>query len=204
MIVQNVTELDKKRRKICLENGECFALYCGEVRKYQIQEGEELAEELFDEILSQVLLKRAKERMLYLLKDSDKTEQQIREKLEQGFYPNSVIELVIAFAKQYHYIDDERFARNFIEVKEKSLSRKEIEWKLARKGISREICRIIFEEREGHAQEEALERLIRKKIGNFSTITPEKRQKICAYLMRKGFSYEEIQRKVAEIETTAT
>lgn len=206
MKIQNITELDKKKKKISLDNGECFALYHGEVRKYQLMDGMELKDSVYEEIIHEVLEKRARERMLYLLKDSDKTEKQIREKLESGYYPQSTIEAAVAFGKKYHYIDDERYAENFLQGRRKQSSRKELEYKLLQKGISKDICRKLYESMgDGESQEEeAIERLLCKKNVDFSSITREERQKIYAYLMRKGFSYDTILKKVNEFETRDT
>ena len=37
---------------------------------------------------------------------------------------------------------------------------------------------------------------------DFSTITWKEKQKICAYFMRKGFAYEDILKKINDIEST--
>lgn len=206
MKVLSIVELDKKKKKIVLDNEECFALYYGEVRKYRIEEGIELEDSVYQEIVCEVLEKRARERMFYLLKDSDKTEKQIREKLASGYYPQTVIEATIAFGKKHHYIDDERYAENFIRGKGQQISRKELEYKLLQKGISKEICRNLYEgmEEEGTQEEAVLERLLRKKNVNFSEISQNERQKIYAYFLRKGFSYESIVKKVKEFELRDT
>lgn len=206
MKIISMIELDKKKKKVVLDNGICFALYYGEIRKYQLEEGMEFDDSVYQKIVDEILKKRARERMLYLLKDSDKTEKQVREKLAAGYYPQAVIEEAIEFGKKYHYIDDERYAENFIKGKGQQMSRKELEYKLLQKGISKEICQNFYEEmgEEGEQEEAALERLLRKKNVNFSEITVEERQKIYAYFMRKGFSYDKILKKVNEFESRDT
>jgi len=203
--VEKIIDLDKKKKKIYLDNEESFALYSGEIKKFHLKEGIDIEDSVYQEIYEK-LENRAKEYMLYLLKDSDKTEKQIREKLKGNAYPPSVIESVLLFGKNYHYIDDERYARHFLQEKGEQLSRKELEYKLLLKGISREICRTLLKEtEETQTQEEAaIERLLRKKNVNFSEITEEKRRKIYAYFMRKGFSYETVLKKVNEFETRGT
>ncbi len=206
MQVIRIVELDKKKKTIVLENEECFALYNGEVRKYQLEEGAVVDDLVYQEILDQVLIKRARERMLYLLKDSDKTERQIREKLEAGYYPKTAIEAAVAFGKKYHYIDDIRYAENFIRGKGQQLSRKELEYKLQQRGIGKEMYQNLYEELEedGTQEDAALERLIQKKNVNFSEITPEEKQKLYAYFIRKGFSYEAVRKKLDEFESRDT
>ncbi len=206
MKIITIIELDKKKKKIVLENGECFALYCGEIRKYRLEEGIELEDTVYREIVDYVLTKRAKERLLYLLKDSDKTEKQIREKLEAVYYPQTVIEKVITFGKNYHYIDDIRYAENFIRGKKQKISRKELEYKLLQKGVSKEICRKLYfeNETEEEGEEAALEQLLQKKKVNFSEITQKEKQKLYTYFVRKGFPYDLIRKKVEEFESRDT
>ena len=74
MEITAVEPLDKRRSKIFLEEKIAFVLYRGELRTYQIEEGGELSEENYKQIVEEVLIKRAKERALYLLKDRDRTE----------------------------------------------------------------------------------------------------------------------------------
>lgn len=198
MMIESIEAVNTKKKKIVLDNGQTFALYNGEIRRYKLQCGEELSRELYDEILEQILKKRARERMMYLLKGGDYTEYQIRQKLRQGFYPEEAIEEALCFGKQYHYLDDSRYARVYAEQKVSRMSRRMLSLKLTEKGIPREIIEETLSELET-GEEDALEVLIRKKNVDFSRLDWKERQKICAYFMRKGFAYENILKKISEI-----
>lgn len=206
MRIQGIQPLDKKKKKITLENGSCFSLYNSEVRRFELEEEGELSEEKYGRIVTEVLNKRARERMLYMLKDSDKTEKQIRDKLCRGFYPEVSIDLAVEFGKSYHYIDDERYVRQFLEHKTGKLSGKELQYKLMQKGISMELYRKLAEEMDTGEDTEgvAIERLLSRKKFDFSSNNRQERQKIYAYLMRKGFSFDAILKKVNEIGTRDT
>lgn len=201
MIVERIEAINTKKRKILLDNGQIFALYNGEIYRYKIEEGKELLEEVYEEILHTILMKRARERLAYLVKDGDYTEFQIRKKLKQGFYPEEAIEEALQFGREYHYLDDWRYAQTFAEQKAAVMSRRLIAMKLLEKGISKEMADRALSCLEDK-EDSALERLIRKKNINFSTATWQERQKICAYFMRKGFAYEDILQKINEIEST--
>ena len=73
--------------------------------------------------------------------------------------------------------------------------------KLLEKGISKDMADRALSCLEDK-EDSALERLIRKKNIDFSTITWKEKQKICAYFMRKGFAYEDILKKINDIEST--
>ncbi len=143
----------------------------------------------------QKLLNRCKERCLYLITDSEKTESKLREKLKRsGKYDEEIIEETMSFLKQYGYLDDLRFARRLIQQYSSTKSIKEIEQKLYQRGVgSKDIKTAIAEYQEGEDSEEAelrvLRRLIEKKCRDPLALDRDAKRKLYASLMRKGFSY---------------
>ena len=91
-----------------------FVLYKGELRLFHVKVGEELTEKAYRQIIDELLPKRAKSRAMNLLKDRDYTVSQLREKLVQGFYPEEAIEEAITYVESFHYLDDLRYAGNYI------------------------------------------------------------------------------------------
>ena len=81
MMVTAVLPVDKRKSKVFLEEGFAFVLYRGEVERYRIEEGRELEDRVYEEILRDVLCPRSKEYALHLLKDAGKTEKWMKEKL---------------------------------------------------------------------------------------------------------------------------
>ena len=143
--VTAVVPLDKRRSKVFVDEEAVFVLYKGELRRYHIEEGEELSEEQHGRILEEVLMKRGKERALYLLKDRDRTEAEIRKKLKEGFYPQQVIDRTMDFLKEYGFVDDLEFGRRYIEVYGNQRSRKRLEFDLQQKGLKQEQIRMLLE-----------------------------------------------------------
>lgn len=103
-----------------------LSFMAGELSRYGIREDAEVSEELYERILKEVLLKRAQARSLYILKSMDKTEAQMRQKLKEGTYPEEVIEEVIGWLYGFHYLDDRRYAENYVFQKKSSKSRKQL------------------------------------------------------------------------------
>lgn len=191
MIITEIKELDKKKKKIYINEKCAFALYNGEIRKYGLKENKELSLEEYEEILHEILDKRAKRRVLYLLSDSAKTEYQLKQKLRNGFYPDSSINVAIEYAKSFNYINDFEYAKQYVECKKSKSSRRQIEYKLKERGISEQLIEQVFAEFEIN-ETEIIKKYINKKNIDIALITPKEKKKICAHLMRKGFSYEEI------------
>ncbi len=203
MIVERVEPVNAKKKKLVMEDGRVFALYNSELYRYKISEGCDLPDSVYAEILDTVLRKRARERMMHLLKDRDYTESQLQRKLRQGFYPEEAIEEALRFGREHHYIDDVRYARLYAEQKAGSMSRRQLAAKLSEKGIRKEIIDRIVSELED-SEEDALEKMIRRKNIDFPALSSQERQKICVYFMRKGFTYENILKKISEIEDRNT
>lgn len=198
MLVTQISEVSKSRSRIYLDGQFAFILYKGELRQFQIKEGQELTEECYRQIMTQILPKRAKLRSMNLLQSRDYTRKQLEDKLKQGEYPQECIEKALSYVESYGYIDDSRYAGDYIEYHIQTKSRIRIETDLMRRGISKEVIRQAFEELAnlGVVQDEAalIRDLLNKKKYCADTATRQDRQKMYGFLYRKGFSPEAIVR----------
>ncbi|MBD5484510.1 MAG: regulatory protein RecX [Lachnospiraceae bacterium] len=194
MLVTQISEVSKSRCRVYLDGQFAFVLYKGELRRFQIKVDQELPEESYREIMTEILPKRAKLRSMNLLQSRDYTRRQLADKLEQGDYPQECIEEAIAYVESYGYIDDKRYARDFIEYNLASKSRTRIENDLMRKGIGKEIIREAFEELDdlGVKQDELALAcdLLRKKKYCADTATGQEQQKMYGFLYRRGFRHD--------------
>ena len=198
MQITHIIELSKSRSKVYIDQEFAFVLYKGELRIYHIHEGAELSENDYLQIMREVLPKRAKLRAMNLLKSRQYTTQQLRIKLEQGFYPEEVIEEALSYVAGFHYIDDLQYAIDYITYHETGKSRKRMEQDLQRKGISKEVIEKAWQmwEADGGLQDEQemISKLLEKKHYNPDTADYKEQQRIFAFLMRKGFSGEQIRK----------
>ena len=141
--------------------------------------------------MDEVLVKRAKKRCLNLLQKKNYTEYKLREKLKEGCYPIEVEDIAIEYVKSYGYIDDYRYAEEYVFYHKTTESRKKIEEKLKRKGISSNIIEQVFSEsyEEGEAEETEMQqviKLLQKKHYDEETMDWKEKQKIYLFLLRKG------------------
>ena len=135
--------------------------------------------------------REARNKGLYYLQFSGKTENEMRKKLaEQEFSPASV-EDAILFLKHYRYLDDEDYARRYVEKNGHKKSIRQMKFDLRQKGVSDDLVEMIFEDMEVDESAQILG-LLRKKNYDPEEPDPAKRQKIYAFLARKGFSYDAI------------
>lgn len=76
----------------------------------------------------------------------DRTEQGLYRKLAESEYPEELILDAIEYVKKYHYIDDMRYARNYISYRQGSKSRRRLQQELMQKGVPKEITEQALEE----------------------------------------------------------
>ena len=205
MTVTNITELTKSRVRIEIDHEFAFVLYKGELRLYKIEEGEEIEDAVYDRIMKDVLPKRAKLRAMNLLKNRTYTRAQLKDKLLQGGYPEQIADIAVDYVVSYRYVDDEQYVRDFIEYNREKKSRKKIQLDLMHKGISEQLFQDIWEDMAGD-DEEAIEReqityWLNKKRFCPQEATFEEKQKMMAFLYRKGFSINNI-RSILSLDIT--
>lgn len=204
MTVTKIETISKTKYRIFLDNKFAFVLYKGELLHYRIKEDEEIDESVYYEIKEKVVIKRAKLRALHLLNDMDRTEGQLREKLKANQYTEDVIDEAMRYVKSFGYINDYNYAKRYIESRKEKKSRKEIYAALCGKGLSRELVEEAMEECYDREDSRiAIAELLRKKKYSPETATEKEKQKIFAFLMRKGFPYEDIRQVVQVSEWNA-
>ncbi len=207
MVVTDIVELDKKRSKVFVDGEFAFVLYKGELRDYKIKVGNEISQSTYDEITGIVLSKRSKLRAMNLLQKKDYTEKQLRDKLSEGLYPQELIDEAIDYVKSYKYLDDNRFARDYITYHMSMRSRNRIIQDLVQKGIGKDFLMPIIEEIYEEADVESGEDVELEQIQNLLTkkhydkdMEFKDKQKIMAFLMRRGYSMDKIRHATENID----
>ena len=198
MLVTEIRDLGKSRCLIYIDGQSSFVLYRGELKAYSIEEQKEITSETYDLILSEVLAKRARLRAMNLLMKHSFTEAKLREKLVEGFYPETIINNAIDYVSSYGYVDDVQYAYDYISYNSDKKSEKRITQDLLNKGVSRDNIKTAFEkmyDNNEHIDEEAqIRALLEKRHYNPNDSTFEDAQKHCAFLLRKGYRMDTIRR----------
>ena len=198
MKVTRIEEWTKSRSKVYIDEEFAFVLYKGELRQYHFDPGEELSLEDYETIMTQVLPKRAKLRAMNLLKNKEYTVKQLRDKLLEGGYPESVVKEALDYVAGFHYTDDLRYAVAFISCHESTRSRHRMEQDLIGRGIDRDTLERAWQEWEeqgGRQDEQAMIwKLLEKRGYDPGKADMKERQRQGAFLMRRGFSGEQIRK----------
>ena len=185
MIVREIIPINTKKSRIIFDDNESFALYKGEMRRLDIEVGREIDEEEYYVTIYPTLKKRAFARLLHILERSFKSENDLIKKLRLSFYPEEAVKEAIEKAKKFGYINDERYAERYVSTYKDKYSKLNLKYKLMEKGINKEIIDNALEEAE--------------KKHYFEMDEPEKKQKIIASIMRKGYKYTKIKDVIKDI-----
>ena len=194
MEVISLVKLTKGRAKICLQGGTDFVLYKKEYESYGIEEGADLSEADYNQIVSEILIPRCKKRALHLLEKQDRSEKNLRDKLKEGGYPEEIIDIAIDYINDYGYLDDARMAASHIRFYQDSRSKLRLKQDLIGKGISSEVIDRVLEEEYTCDESELIEKLIMKKHYDKENATYEERAKMYRFLAGRGFSSDSINR----------
>ncbi|MBQ1597944.1 MAG: regulatory protein RecX [Lachnospiraceae bacterium] len=192
MIITEIRQLRPKSRQrvVKLEDGTSFVLYSGEIRRLSfLQEGEDLPEEAREEIYSKVLLPRVKKRCLHLLEKQDYTRASLIRKLTTGGYPLELAEAAVEYAASFHYIDDLRYARNYIHFHQEKKSPRRLRMDLRGKGVAEDLIQEAMEEELTVDEAAQIRALIEKKHYDIASKDPKINGKIYRFLQSRGYSY---------------
>ena len=198
MIVKAVVPVDKRKCKVFLEGDFAFVLYKSEAARFHIEEGNDLPAKTYEMIEEEILLKRARDRALYLLQSQGRTQAEMIKKLKDDGYSQSVTERVLSFLQEYHFIDDNAYTENYIHVNKGRKSKRQITYELQQKGVDRDQIRQMLEENPVD-EEETVRALLKKKTGGRIPEDKKEIQKLAAFLGRKGFSFEVISRVLRDV-----
>lgn len=187
------------RAEIFLDEAFAFILYKTEIRDLKLTVGEALSDADYEQIMNEILPKRAKLRAMHLLTKRPYTERKLREKLADGRYPDACIEAAVEYVKSYRYLDDLQYAKDYIDYRKTEHNRRKLTTALMEKGIDKTVIEEAFaavlpEEESRTAEQEMLAKELRKKHYDHDTWDYEMRAKLKAALMRKGFSSESIRK----------
>lgn len=198
MTITGIQPLDKKRSRIWLDGEFAFVLYRGELRTFKIEEGKELNTDFYNEIMNEILPRRAKLRAMNLLKSHTYSVNQLKNKLLEGEYPSNIVDIALEYVASYGYTDDSRLSEEYIRIHANDKSHQRIMQDLMRKGISKDVINEAFNscEEYGFAQDEvAMAIALLKKRGydpKAEYADAEERAKAYAkqysFLARKGYS----------------
>lgn len=151
--------------------------------------------------------KRARKKAMRLLERMDRTEKGLKEKLTQAGFSGEAAEDAVSYVKEYGYINDQRYAENYIFSRIREKSRQRIFQELYQKGVARETAEKAWEtvfSLEQPDERELLRSTVEKKYMPGSELDEKQMRRLYGYLVRRGFRWEDISSVLEELNITAS
>ena len=145
------------------------------------------SEEKNDELL------KAKKRAMLILQHNDRTEWELTDKLSKAGFSDEAVNEAVEYVRSFHYIDDERYAKRFVEIYHENRSIKRLRQDLYKRHVSEQYIEL------------ALENIDYEKLGldaeKASELSYEESRKLVAKLYRKGFSVGSIKDMLSDLKS---
>jgi regulatory protein len=149
------------------------------------------------------LLQKAKDYAFLLLKFRLRSENELRQRLKKKKFDADIIELTLFFLKDKGFIDDNYFAKTWIESRiKKPLGIRRLKAELSIKGINKAIIDTQIDEiKKSYSEEDIVGGIAKDRLNKLKGIDPQKAKKrVYAYLLRRGFSPEVVIDVLNQIE----
>jgi len=202
----------KKRTKewylIYLNDGREILSYIDFIVKFKVKVGKQLTEEQIKEMKSESEVILAKEIAYRFISYKPRTLKEVSDKLKAKGFQSDLVSKVVEELKNYGFINDLEYARNFVlnKSRSKTLGELALRRELLSKGISSEIVDEVLSERENLIDEfEIALDLAQGKLKQIKSLKKRKKgrdeykRRIYEFLLRRGFKFETINRVMREI-----
>ena len=140
--------------------------------------------------------KNAIKKCLSLLEYRDRSKQQLREKLAGAGFSPGAVDTAVDYAEGFGYLDDRRFAENYVRTHCEKQSRMQMRGKLRESGVSEEYIDDALELYRDE-EEQAAEAFLKSRTAALVNASEKEeqyaeKQKLIRKAMSKGFSYSTI------------
>jgi regulatory protein len=189
---RTVTEIktqkrNKDRVSVYLDGEYAFGL--ARIVAAWLQVGQELSEEKIALLTSQDEVEAAYAKALRLINQREHSSAEIKQYLKRHEVMEPVIDDVVGRLERAGLVNDERFAQNWVENRSefRPRSRRALAFELRSRGVSPDAIEMALEPTN---EEENAYRAALKQSSRYKHLAwPEYRQKMIAFLGRRGFSY---------------
>nr|WP_294665185.1 regulatory protein RecX [uncultured Blautia sp.] len=150
-------------------------------------------------------LKSARRKAMLLLEHMDRTEKGLSDRLRQAGFSEEAAEDAMNYVRSYGYLNDQRYAMNYISFRMGTKSRQKILQELAGKGIDRQTALAAWEEAaevEEPDEVAVLRTTVEKKYQPDTVLDEKEMRRLQGFLLRRGFSYGDIFHVLEEMNIT--
>lgn len=193
---RRITAIERQKRNpervnVYLDGAFAFGLPVDAVLSHGLRAGMTLEPAQIEELKELDETAKALDAAIRLLTARPRAVREITDRLRRKAYDDETIARVIAKLRDWRYIDDEAFARYWVENREanRPRGRRLLEQELRQKGIARETVGEVIDEAEIEEQTGAME-IARAKLRSYRALEPAvARRRMGAFLARRGYGF---------------
>lgn len=198
-IITTIKAQKKKNRvNIYIDGQFSLGLSLDLVSDFNLYKGKKISREELKKLQQVENLSKCLDRAYRLLALRPRSEREIKKKLRKSFN-TKVIDQALSKLKKYNYIDDKKFAQEWVKSRSKNYGKKRLFFELNQKGVDKEIIESILDQIGQKEEYQKALNLIRSKSKYQNLKRDEAPQKIGPFLARRGFDYETIKKIINEI-----
>jgi len=202
LIITAITQQknNKDRYSVFIDDNFAFGLIMQDIVYFKLKQGEEISQEKYDFIQNELIYIQAQDIALHYIAYKMRTEQEVRKKLFEKEYTEYIIERVIHFLIEYHYIDDMKYCKSYIKQRLQCNPKGVyvLKMELKQRGIKQSIIDKAIENSDVDELNDAI-KLLQKKCLYLDDIDEKNKKRLFAFLQRRGYSYDIIKEAFAYV-----
>ncbi|MDR2047216.1 MAG: RecX family transcriptional regulator [Clostridiales bacterium] len=141
--------------------------------------------------------KRAFGDVLDLISRKPSTKKQARQYLEKKSYMEQAVDCAIAKAEEYGYIDDGKYAEQYLSFYGAKSGKFKLKFDLANKGVDRALIDEILD---GHDDGDAAYGILQKYLRGEKPADKKEKERATRYLLSKGCTFEAVKRAFQRLD----
>ena len=187
----------KARKHIYMDNSYICTLNEFTVFKYKIKVGQEITAQELEDITFESESSEAFELAVDLISKTQKTRKQVYDYLKSKGYMPKLCQNTVDKLDSYHYINDEVYAKNYVNCYINKYGKKKMRFALQQRGVPNSIIDTVLDELE--PQDDAVLQMAQKFMKNKER-TQQNFEKLYRHLASKGFDWDTINSAVYQIK----
>ncbi|MEG0774934.1 recombination regulator RecX [Clostridium sp.] len=193
-IITKIESQKKSKERVNVFINEEFAFACSNELIYYhgLKKGLEINPKDLEDVIKDDNYIKGKSTALKYMEKSMKTQKQIEDMLLKREFQLDTINKVIEFLESYGFLDDRKYAENYVKQKIASSGINKIRQDLMRKGIDKELIKEILAKVDTEQEYDVAFNLAQKKLNNLVKKEKDKNkvfQKITYHLVSKGYNF---------------
>lgn len=162
---------------------------------FDIYKGKEVSQAEIERYKAGNDLSKCLDKAYRFLSYRPRSEKEIRDKLIEK-YPDTLVEEAVAKLKDYNFVNDDEFARMWVNSRSSGRSARALAFELKNKGVAKEVIEKALLDIDSNAEFESALALVSSKTKYQGLERDAAYKKIGGFLSRRGYNYEIIKKVI--------